>query len=128
MDTGRVRALRYSSTSWAGRVVNPALAQLQNDGNVIFGLGPTLMEELGLVGAKEGCGIGMCGAFTALIDGKATSGCLTVAAQRDGKEITTIEGLARDGELHPVQRAFIDNAAFQCAYCTPGFVLSTVPF
>ncbi len=85
-----------------------------------------LRDDLGLVGVKEGCGIGMCGACTVLIDGKAMSGCLTLAAQCDGKEITTIEGLARDGKLHSVQQAFIDHAAFQCAYCTPGFVMSTV--
>jgi len=81
---------------------------------------------LGLVGAKEGCGVGMCGACTVLVGGKPVSGCLTLAAQAADKEITTVEGLAKDGKLHPVQQAFIDERAFQCAYCTPGFILSTV--
>jgi aerobic-type carbon monoxide dehydrogenase small subunit (CoxS/CutS family) len=85
-----------------------------------------LRDELGLVGAREGCSIGMCGACTVLVDGKAISSCLLLAAQADGSEITTIEGLSRAGQLHPVQQAYIDHAAFQCAYCTPGFILSTV--
>lgn len=85
-----------------------------------------LRDELGLVGAREGCGIGMCGACTVLIDGKALSSCLLLAPQADGSEITTVEGLAEGDQLHPVQQAYIDHAAFQCAYCTPGFILSTV--
>lgn len=85
-----------------------------------------LRDELGLMGAREGCGIGMCGACTVLVDGKAISSCLLLAVQADGSEVTTVEGLSRDGQLHPVQQAYIDHAAFQCAYCTPGFILSTV--
>ena len=85
-----------------------------------------LREELNLVGAREGCGIGMCGACTVLLDGRAVSGCLMLAVQANGKEITTIEGLAQEEQLHPVQQAYLDHAAFQCAYCTPGFILSTV--
>jgi aerobic-type carbon monoxide dehydrogenase small subunit (CoxS/CutS family) len=85
-----------------------------------------LREELGLVGAREGCGIGMCGACTVLVDGAAISGCLMLAVQAEGKEITTIEGLGQAEHLHPVQQAYLDHAAFQCAYCTPGFILSTV--
>ena len=85
-----------------------------------------LRDDLGLVGTKEGCGIGMCGACTVLLDGKPVSGCLTLAAQVADKEIVTVEGLAKDGKLHPVQQAFIDERAFQCAYCTPGFILSTM--
>ena len=85
-----------------------------------------LRDDLGLVGAKEGCGIGMCGACTVLVDGEPFSSCLLLAAQVAEREILTVEGLARDGELHPIQQAFIDHAAFQCAYCTPGFVLSVV--
>jgi aerobic-type carbon monoxide dehydrogenase small subunit (CoxS/CutS family) len=85
-----------------------------------------LRESLGLVGAREGCGIGMCGACTVLVDGRAISSCLMLAVQADGREIRTIEGLAEGGRLHPVQQAYIDHAAFQCAYCTSGFVLSTV--
>ena len=85
-----------------------------------------LRDDLGLVGTKEGCGIGMCGACTVLVDGKPVSGCLTLAAQVADKEIVTVEGLAKDGKLHLIQQAFIDERAFQCAYCTPGFILSTV--
>jgi aerobic-type carbon monoxide dehydrogenase small subunit (CoxS/CutS family) len=85
-----------------------------------------LRDDLGLVGAKEGCGVGMCGACTVLVDGKPVSGCLTLAVQVVGKDILTVEGLANDGKLHPVQQAFVDERAFQCAYCTPGFILTTV--
>ncbi len=83
-----------------------------------------LRDDLGLLGAKEGCGIGMCGACTVLVDGEPISSCLMLAVQASGRDIVTIEGLERDGELHPVQQSFIDHGAFQCAYCTPGFVLS----
>jgi aerobic-type carbon monoxide dehydrogenase small subunit (CoxS/CutS family) len=85
-----------------------------------------LRDDLGLVGAKEGCGVGMCGACTVLVDGKPISGCLMLAEQAADHEILTIEGIAGDGQLHPVQQAFIDEGAFQCAYCTPGFVLSVL--
>jgi aerobic-type carbon monoxide dehydrogenase small subunit (CoxS/CutS family) len=85
-----------------------------------------LRDDLGLGGTKEGCGVGMCGACTILVDGKPISGCLTLAEQVVGKQILTVEGLAENGELHPVQQAFIDEMAFQCAYCTPGFILTTV--
>jgi len=85
-----------------------------------------LRDDLGLVGTKEGCGVGMCGACTVLVDGKLVSGCLTLAVQIAEKEIVTVEGLEKNGHLHPIQQAFIDERAFQCAYCTPGFILSTV--
>ena len=85
-----------------------------------------LRDDLGLVGAKEGCGVGMCGTCTVLVNGKPVSGCLMLAEQAADREILTIEGLAAHGQLHPVQQAFIDEGAFQCAYCTPGFILSTV--
>lgn len=85
-----------------------------------------LRDDLGLVGAKEGCGVGVCGACTVLVDGNPISGCLMLAEQAADREVLTIEGIARDGQLHPVQQAFIDEGAFQCAYCTPGFILSTV--
>lgn len=85
-----------------------------------------LRDDLGLVGTKEGCGIGLCGACTVLVDGKPLSSCLLLAEQVASKQIVTIEGLVQDGRLHAVQQAFIEQAGFQCAYCTPGFVLSTV--
>jgi aerobic-type carbon monoxide dehydrogenase small subunit (CoxS/CutS family) len=85
-----------------------------------------LRDQLNLVGAKEGCGIGVCGACTVLVDGRAISSCLMLALRAEGRQITTIEGLAEEGELHPVQQAYLEHAGFQCAYCTPGFILSTV--
>lgn len=85
-----------------------------------------LRDDLGLTGIKEGCGVGMCGACTILVDGEPVSGCLTLAEQVREKEIMTVEGLQKDGQLHAVQQAFIDERAFQCAYCTPGFILTTV--
>ncbi len=85
-----------------------------------------LRDDLGLVGAKEGCGVGMCGSCTVLVDGKPMSACLLLAEQVTDKEILTVEGLQKDGFLHPIQQAFIDERAFQCAYCTPGFLLSVV--
>jgi len=85
-----------------------------------------LRDDLGLMGTKEGCGIGMCGACTVLVDGKPFSSCLVLAEQVAGKEILTVEGLGSAENLHPVQQAFLDEGAFQCAYCTPGFVLTTV--
>src|SRR6266576_5210663 len=84
-----------------------------------------LRAEFKLFGAREDCGIGMCGACTVLLDGRPTSSCLLLAPLAEGKEILTIEGLAEHGQLHPIQQAVIDHNAFQCAYCTPGFILST---
>lgn len=85
-----------------------------------------LRDELGLRSVREGCGIGICGACTVLIDGRAISSCLTLAGQAEWKSIQTLEGLAQEGTLHAVQKAFLEHAAFQCAFCTPGFILSTV--
>jgi aerobic-type carbon monoxide dehydrogenase small subunit (CoxS/CutS family) len=85
-----------------------------------------LRDDLELFGAREGCGIGMCGSCTVLLDGKPISSCLLLAHQAEGHDIITVEGLAQDGDLHPVQQAYLEHAAFQCAYCTPGFILSTV--
>lgn len=83
-----------------------------------------LRDRLALTGTKKGCDHGQCGACTVLIDGRRVNSCLTLAVMKDGAEITTIEGLARDGALHPLQQAFIDQDAFQCGYCTPGQICS----
>jgi xanthine dehydrogenase YagT iron-sulfur-binding subunit len=85
-----------------------------------------LRDELGLTGTKKGCDQGACGACTVLVDGRRVVSCLALAAQYEGREVTTIEGLSASGELHPLQEAFIRHDAFQCGYCTPGQVLSAV--
>jgi xanthine dehydrogenase YagT iron-sulfur-binding subunit len=85
-----------------------------------------LREDLGLTGAKKGCDHGQCGACTVLADGRRINSCLSLAVQNDGKEITTIEGLAKGGDLHPIQLAFLEHDAFQCGFCTPGQILSAV--
>lgn len=82
-----------------------------------------LLQRFDLFGARESCGQGLCGCCTALVDGKAVSGCLYFAVWADGKSVATIEALDADGELSPMQQAFIDTGAFQCGYCTPGFIL-----
>jgi len=85
-----------------------------------------LRQDLQLTGTKEGCGTGECGACTILVDDGARPSCLMLAAQLDGRRVTTIEGLGTAGALHPVQRAFVDHGAVQCGFCTPGMVLSAV--
>jgi xanthine dehydrogenase YagT iron-sulfur-binding subunit len=85
-----------------------------------------LREHLDLTGTKKGCDQGQCGACTVLVDGRRINSCLTFAVMLDGAEVTTIEGLATNGALHPVQQAFIDHDAFQCGYCTPGQICSAV--
>ena len=87
-----------------------------------------LREKLGLMGTKRGCDLGACGACTVLIDGEAYLSCLTLAVDAVGKAIMTIEGLAAGGDLHPLQRAFIDQGALQCGFCTPGILMTVVPF
>ncbi|MGA2010199.1 MAG: 2Fe-2S iron-sulfur cluster-binding protein [Solirubrobacteraceae bacterium] len=83
-------------------------------------------EHLGLYGTKKGCNQGACGACTVLADGERILSCLALAVQYEGREVTTIEGLADAGALHPLQQAFIDDDGFQCGYCTPGQILSAV--
>lgn len=85
-----------------------------------------LREHLALTGAKKGCDRGQCGACTVLVDGRRINSCLALAVTLEGCEITTIEGLADGGRLHPVQAAFVNNDAFQCGYCTPGQIMSAV--
>jgi carbon-monoxide dehydrogenase small subunit len=83
-----------------------------------------LRETLGLTGTKEGCNDGNCGACSVIMDGRVVNSCLVLAAEADGAEITTIEGIARGDELHPLQTAFLEQAALQCGICTPGFIVS----
>ncbi|HBA35748.1 MAG TPA: ferredoxin [Gammaproteobacteria bacterium] len=83
-----------------------------------------LRNELGLTGTKEGCATGDCGACTVLLDGKATCSCLVLGVEAEGKDIQTIEGIAHEGELHPLQTAFLENAALQCGVCTPGIIVA----
>jgi xanthine dehydrogenase YagT iron-sulfur-binding subunit len=95
-------------------------------GDVRLSLLDALREKLELTGSKKGCDQGQCGACTVHVDGKRVLGCLTLAVTVQGKKITTIEGLAGPGRLHPMQQAFIDHDAFQCGYCTPGQIMSAV--
>ena len=83
-----------------------------------------IRNDLFLTGSKYGCGIGECGACTVLLNGEPVLSCLTLAATVNGKEITTIEGLAKENELHPIQKAFLKNGAVQCGFCTPGMILT----
>jgi aerobic carbon-monoxide dehydrogenase small subunit len=83
-----------------------------------------LRDDLSLKGSVEGCGVGVCGSCTVLVNGRPVSSCLMLAADAAGKRITTIEGLARNGELDPVQEAFLKHQAFQCGYCTPGMIMA----
>ncbi len=85
-----------------------------------------LRYKLGYTGPKEGCGTGDCGACTVLLDGKPVISCLVLAISANGKSITTVEGIAREGRLHPVQQAFVEYGAIQCGICTPGFVVNAV--
>ncbi|CAN7589670.1 (2Fe-2S)-binding protein [Acidovorax sp. LjRoot118] len=85
-----------------------------------------LHDKLGLTGVKKGCDHGQCGACTVLVNGERINSCLTLAVMRDGSQVTTVEGLARDGQLHPLQQAFVAHDAFQCGYCTPGQLCSAV--
>ncbi|GAK60202.1 carbon monoxide dehydrogenase, small subunit [Candidatus Vecturithrix granuli] len=87
-----------------------------------------VLRREGYTGVKKGCGTGDCGACTVIVNGNAVNSCMMMAAQADGADITTIEGLARDGELHPLQRSFLDHGAAQCGFCIPGMLLSAKAF
>ena len=102
--------------------VNGSAEMLRLDSRVT--LLDALRDRLDLTGTKKSCDQGACGACTVLVDGKRVLSCLTLAAQCDGREVTTIEGLSREGGLHPVQEAFIRHDGFQCGYCTPGQIMS----
>jgi xanthine dehydrogenase YagT iron-sulfur-binding subunit len=104
--------------------VNGADHELRLDPRVT--LLDALRDALGLTGSKKGCDQGACGACTVLVDGKRVVSCLMLAAQADGREVTTIEGLSQDGGLHPMQAAFVRHDAFQCGYCTAGQIMSAV--
>ena len=104
--------------------INGLAEELPDDSRV--SLLDYLREHLGLHGTKKGCDQGACGACTVLADGERILSCLALAVQYEGRSITTIEGLAADGALHPLQRAFIEDDGFQCGYCTPGQICSAV--
>ena len=84
----------------------------------------TVREQLALTGSKEGCGTGDCGACSMIVDGRLITSCLMLAPEAEGADVTTIEGLARNGDLHPVQQAFIDTGGVQCGFCTPGMIMA----
>ncbi len=104
--------------------VNGAKRRVETDAD--RSLLSVLRDDLDLTGAKYGCGEGQCGACTVLIDGRAVRSCLTLAANSEGKQITTIEGLEQNGRLHPLQEAFLNADAMQCGYCTAGMIMSGV--
>ena len=87
-------------------------------------LAEVLREELDLIGTKEACNAGDCGSCTVIMDGKSVGSCLTLAVEAEGKDIQTIEGLAQDGQLSPLQQSFVDHGAIQCGFCTPGMIMS----
>jgi carbon-monoxide dehydrogenase small subunit len=103
--------------------VNGEQRSLEVEGRTL--LVHALRNGLGLTGAHIGCDTSQCGACTVLLDGRAVKSCTVLALQAEGREVTTIEGLARDGELHPIQRAFVDHHGLQCGFCTPGMILTT---
>lgn len=104
--------------------VNGSMHRLDLDARVT--LLDALRDELELTGTKKGCDQGACGACTVHLDGRRVLACLTLAAQCDGRDVTTIEGIATNGQLHPIQDAFIRHDAFQCGYCTPGQLMSAI--
>ncbi|MGH6673101.1 MAG: (2Fe-2S)-binding protein [Rhizomicrobium sp.] len=130
---GRASAAQASPVTTAKNPRDPVDATLTINGQdhqLAFDIRTSLLdllrEHLGMTGAKKGCDHGQCGACTVLLDGRRILSCLTLAIAAQGRKVTTIEGLAAGGMLHPMQQAFIDNDAFQCGYCTPGQILSAV--
>lgn len=115
MTQGHPRTIRFTLN---GRAVSADVATHET-------LVDVLQREFALFGARESCGQGLCGCCTVIVDDTAVSGCLYLAAFADGRTVLTIEGLARDGVLSPVQQAFVAKGAFQCGFCTPGFILMT---
>ena len=103
-------------------VVNGESRSLEVEGRTL--LVHALRDGLGLTGAHIGCDTSQCGACTVLLDGRAVKSCTVLAPQAEGREITTIEGLSRDGEMHPLQRAFVEHHGIQCGFCTPGVILT----
>jgi carbon-monoxide dehydrogenase small subunit len=104
--------------------VNGEQRRLEVEGRTL--LVHALRDGLGLTGAHVGCDTSQCGACTVLLDGRAVKSCTLLALQVEGREVTTIEGLAPDGDLHPVQRAFVEHHGLQCGFCTPGVILTTI--
>ena len=102
--------------------VNGEERRLEVEGRTL--LVHALRDELGLTGAHVGCDTSQCGACTVLVDGRAQKSCTLLALQAEGHEVTTIEGLGRDGDLHPIQRAFVEQHGLQCGFCTPGVILT----
>jgi xanthine dehydrogenase YagT iron-sulfur-binding subunit len=124
----QTEARRVAPSTSSGKPVDIALTINDRAHNVAVDIRTSLLdllrERLGLTGTKKGCDHGQCGACTVLIDGRRVLSCLTLAIVTQGRNVTTIEGLANEGELHPMQQAFIDHDAFQCGYCTPGQICS----
>lgn len=103
--------------------VNGETHELQVESHLV--LSDVLRNQLDLTGAKEACGEGACGACTVLIDGIATPSCMVLAVEQEGKEIETVEGLSKDGKLHPIQEAWLEEYGAQCGFCSPGMIMST---
>ena len=129
--------MRRSSTPQQGKAVIPAPAKIPvsltvNGVEKSLEVAPwttlldALRDHLDLTGTKKGCDHGQCGACTVLVDGRRINSCLTLAVMQEGAHVTTIEGLATNGALHPLQQTFIDHDAFQCGYCTPGQICSAL--
>jgi aerobic carbon-monoxide dehydrogenase small subunit len=107
-------------------VVNGEPRSLEVEGRTL--LVHALRDGLGLTGAHVGCDTSQCGACTVLMEGRAVKSCTVLAQQADGRQLTTIEGLASDGEMHPIQRAFVEHHGLQCGFCTPGVILTAADF